>query len=98
RRRTPADPRGGIVVQSSPGGNASKTTSTTVPVTLRSLIPRGNQTFSGTVTGGNGRAPISGHEFFYQLDVPAGQPELNATITLHDAGNEFGAFLIDPQG
>jgi hypothetical protein len=65
---------------------------------LRSLIPVGNQTFSGTVTGGNGRAPISGQEFFYQLDVPAGQPELNATITVQDPGNQFGAYLINPQG
>jgi hypothetical protein len=67
-------------------------------VTLRSLIAPGNQTFSGTVTGGNGRAPISGQEFFYQLDVPAGQPELNATITAQDPGNQFGAYLINPQG
>ena len=98
RTSTPAQPgdaSGAIVVQSSHG---SRTTSTTVPVTLRSLIPAGNQTFSGTVTGGNGRAPISGQEFFYQLDVPAGQPELNATITVQDPGNQFGAYLINPQG
>ena len=99
RTRTPAQPgdaSGAIVVRSSSAGGS--TTSTTVPVTLRSLIPPGNQTFSGTVTGGNGRAPISGQEFFYQLDVPAGQPELNATITVQDPGNQFGAYLIDPQG
>ena len=100
RTRTPARPgdaSGAIVVRSSPAGGGS-TTSTTVPVTLRSLIPRGNQTFSGTVTGGNGRAPISGQEFFYQLDLPAGRPELNATITVQDPGNQFGAYLINPQG
>jgi hypothetical protein len=91
----PGDASGAIVVQSSHGGS---TTSTTVPVTLRSLIPAGNQTFSGTVTGGNGRAPISGQEFFYQLDLPAGKPELNATITVQDPGNQFGAYLINPQG
>lgn len=98
RTSTPAQPgdaSGAIVVQSSHGGS---TTSTTVPVTLRSLIPAGSQTFSGTVTGGNGRAPISGQEFFYQLDLPAGQPELNATITVQDPGNQFGAYLINPQG
>ena len=98
RTNTPAQPgdaSGAIVVQSTHGGS---TTSTTVPVTLRSLIPAGNQTFSGTATGGNGRAPISGQEFFYQLNVPAGQPELNATITVQDPGNQFGAYLIDPQG
>ena len=98
RTRTPAQPgdrSGAIVVQSAHGGS---TTSTTVPVTLRSLIPAGSQTFSGTVTGGNGRAPISGQEFFYQLDLPAGRPELNATITVQDPGNQFGAYLINPQG
>ncbi len=100
RTRTPAQPgdaSGAIVVRSSSARGGS-TTSTTVPVTLRSLIRAGNQTFSGTVTGGNGRAPISGQEFFYQLDVPAGRPELNATITVQDPGNQFGAYLIDPQG
>jgi hypothetical protein len=93
----PGDASGAIVVRSSPAGGGS-TTSTTVAVTLRSLIPRGKQTFSGTVTGGNGRDPISGQEFFYQLDVPARQPELNATITVQDPGDQFGAYLIDPQG
>ena len=100
KTRTPAQPgdaSGAIVVRSSSDRGGS-TTSTTVPVTLRSLIPPGNQTFSGTVTGGNGRSPISGQEFFYQLDVPAGQPELNATITVQDPGNQFGAYLIDPEG
>jgi hypothetical protein len=93
----PGDASGAIVVRSSSARRGSAT-STTVPVTLRSLIPPGNQTFSGTVTGGNGRAPISGQEFFYQLDVPAGQPELNATVTVQDPGNQFGAYLINPQG
>src|SRR5262249_8225033 len=37
-------------------------------------------------------------EFFYQLDMPAGRPELNATITVQDPGNQFGAYLINPQG
>ena len=84
--------------ESSPAHGGGSSTSTTVPVTLRSLIPAGDSTFSGTVTGGNGRAPISGQEFFYQLDVPAGKPELNATITVQDPGNQFGAYLINPQG
>jgi hypothetical protein len=94
----PGDASGAIVVRSSFTGSGSTTSTTTVPVTLRSLIPAGSQTFSGTVTGGNGRAPISGQEFFYQLDMPAGQPELNATITVQDPGNQFGAYLINPQG
>ncbi len=98
RRRSPATPVGRSSCSRVPAHGGGSTTSTTVPVTLRSLIPAGNQTFSGTVTGGNGRAPISGQEFFYQLDVPAGKPELNATITVQDPGNQFGAYLINPQG
>jgi uncharacterized repeat protein (TIGR01451 family) len=100
RTRTPVQPgdaSGAIVVRSNSVRGGS-TTSSTVPVTLRSLIPSGNQTFSGTITGGNGRAPISGQEAFYQLQVPAGKPELNATITVQDPGDQFGAYLIDPQG
>ena len=100
RTRTPAQPgdaSGAIVVRSN-SAHGGLATSSTVPVTLRSLIPSGNQTFSGTITGGNGRAPISGQEAFYQLQVPAGQPELNATITVQDPDNQFGAYLIDPQG
>ena len=98
--RTPAQPgdtAGAILVHSS-NGSGGPLSSTSIPITLRSLIPAGNTTFGGTVTGGNGRAPISGQEFFYQLDVPAGQPELNANITVQDPGNQFGAYLIDPQG
>jgi hypothetical protein len=100
RTHTPAQPgdASGAIVVSSGGSGRGPATATTVPVTLRSLIPSGNQTFSGTITGGNGRAPISGQEFFYQLDVPAGKPELNATITVQDPGNQFGAYLINPQG
>ena len=100
RTHTPAQPgdASGAIVVSSGGSGHGPATATTVPVTLRSLIPSGSQTFSGTITGGNGRAPISGQEFFYQLDVPAGRPELNATITVQDPGNQFGAYLIDPQG
>jgi hypothetical protein len=100
---TPADPgdtAGAIVVQSSNAKDPKNTTSTTIPVTMRSLIPiaSGSATFGGTVTGGNGRAPISGQEFFYEFDVANGVPELNADISVQDAGNQFGAYLINPQG
>jgi hypothetical protein len=94
----PGDAAGAIVVRARSRGRASATTST-IPVTLRSLIEPGNQSFTGTLSGGNGRAAISGQEFYYQLDLPAGQPELNATVTLADnPNNQFGAYLVDPQG
>ena len=72
---------------------------TTVPVTLRSLVPAGPAKFSGILTGGNGRDPFTGQASYYQIDVPSGAPELNATVTLkNDANNPFTALLISPTG
>ena len=66
---------------------------------MRSLIPTGAQSFTGTLTGGNGRDPISGQEFYYELNLPSGAPELNATVTNDDnPNNPFGAYLISPSG
>jgi hypothetical protein len=94
----PGDSSGSIVVASSGDGNAAAA-STSIPVTLRSLIPSGDQSFTDTLTGGNGRDEISGQEFYYQVPLAAGAPELNATVTLADnPDNPFGAYLIDPSG
>ncbi|HEY8625163.1 MAG TPA: S8 family serine peptidase [Solirubrobacteraceae bacterium] len=72
---------------------------TTVPVTLRSLIPAGHASFSGVLTGGNGRDPFTGQANYYQIDVPSGAPELNATVRLNnDADNPFTALLVSPTG
>ena len=71
----------------------------TVPVTIRSLIPSGDESFGQTLTGGNGREVSVGQEFYYQLDVGADQPELNAAIELADnPNNPFTAFLVGPNG
>jgi hypothetical protein len=96
----PGDASGAIVIGSSAGGSPhAASTSTTVPVTLRSQIPTGDQSFTDTLTGGNGRDPISGQEFYYQLNLPGGDPELNATVTLEDnPDNPFGVYLINPSG
>jgi hypothetical protein len=81
------------------GASASTLGTTTVPVTVRSLIPSGNQSFDQTLTGGNGRGLLQGQEFYYQLDVASGQPELNASVALADnPNNPFTAFLIGPNG
>jgi hypothetical protein len=41
----------------------------------------------------------AGEAFYYQVNVPAGRPELNATITLVDnPNNVFDAWLISPSG
>jgi hypothetical protein len=88
----PGDAAGAIVLQS--GGST-----TTVPVILRSLIPAGSTSFSGLLTGGNGRAYFIGQSNYYKLDLPAGQPALNAAVTLADnPDNVFDAWLVDPAG
>ena len=87
----PGDTSGAILF--SAGGST-----TTVPVTLRSLIPVGAASFSGTLTGGNGRGVNTGEAFYYQLNLPGGLPELNAQVQYADANNLLGAWLIDPAG
>jgi subtilisin family serine protease len=89
---TPGDAWGSIVLKSAG-------TTTTVPVTLRSLIPSAPTTFTADLTGGNGRSSITGETFYYQIDVPAGAPELNASVALaDDPDNPFTVFLISPSG
>jgi hypothetical protein len=71
----------------------------TIPVSLRSLVPTGATSFSGTLTGGNGRSVINGQTDYYQIALPAGEPALNATVTLADNPNNLlSAWLIDPSG
>ncbi len=95
---TPGDASGAIVINSTRGGQA-QTATTTIPVTLRSLIPSGNSSFTDTLTGGNGRGVTTGQTFYYQLNVPSGSPELNTTVTLGNNPNQpFGAWLVDPAG
>jgi hypothetical protein len=70
-----------------------------IPVTLRALAPTGPTTFAGVLTGGNGRASFTGVTEYYQLDLPAGDPELNASINLADnPNNQTYIWLIDPSG
>lgn len=71
---------------------------TTIPVTLRSLVPTPDPstTFTGTLTGGNGRQFNTGQSAYYQVAIPAGTPVLNAEITTPSAANTFVAELVDP--
>jgi hypothetical protein len=95
--KTPGDTAGALVIRSGPG--LAGGTTNTVPITLRSLAPTGPTTFSGVLTGGNGRQVNTGQANYYQLKLPAGQPELNASITLaDDPGNQTYAWLVDPSG
>jgi len=93
----PGDASGAIVLHSNVGPSFGR--QSTIPVALRSLIPPGQQTFTQTLTGGNGRSATTGVTFYYQLPLPAGVPELNASVTLADnPNNPFTAFLISPSG
>ncbi len=76
--------------------------SATIPVTLRSLVQvTGGGTFSGTLTGGNGRddLPGNGQINYYEFDVPAGSPNLSASVNLtNDGQRQINGYLIDPAG
>ncbi|HET9895461.1 MAG TPA: S8 family serine peptidase [Streptosporangiaceae bacterium] len=101
---SPGDAAGSIVVTSSAGTPAFAKV-TTIPVTLRGLVPtpaplQHTVTFSGTLTGGNGRAPNAGQTAYYQLDAPAFDtpPALNADISTGNANNTMFAELVSPDG
>jgi hypothetical protein len=91
--QTPGDRAGSIIITSR--GQPAET----VPVTLRSLAPSGATKFSDVLTGGNGRSVVNGVTKYYQVNVPAGAPALNASVTLADnPTNQTNAWLIDPSG
>ena len=90
---TPGDVAGSIELAS------ANNTAQSIPVTLRTLAPSGPTSFSGVLTGGNGRASFTGVTKYYQVNVPSGAPELNASINLADnPNNQTYIWLIDPSG
>jgi hypothetical protein len=93
---SPGDGIGSLLLRTSVAGKSTGTSS--VPIVLRSMVPTGGTTFTGTLTGGNGREPATGQTAYYALDLPAGEPELNASITVTDRYDLFSAELVDPQG
>jgi subtilisin family serine protease len=96
RVRTPVNPGDGAGSILLTGADGS---ATTIPVTLRSLIPPGQASWTGTLTGGNGRAFFTGESFYYQINLPAGEPELNASVALADnPNNPLDAWLVAPNG
>ncbi|KAA2267062.1 S8 family serine peptidase [Solihabitans fulvus] len=90
----PGDASGALVL------NAGADNRTTVPISVRALVDTAHGgSFSGTLTGGNGRQTDIGQTNFYQFDVPAGQRDIAANVSLSkDPGNSVVLFLIDPQG
>ena len=94
---TPGDEAGSIMVHNSanvPGFAVE----TSIPVTLRSLVPSLSTTFTGTLTGGNGRAPSTGQTAYYQVAVPSGTSALNVSVDTYNANNTLFAELVDPSG
>ncbi|HWH12566.1 MAG TPA: S8 family serine peptidase [Solirubrobacteraceae bacterium] len=74
-----------------------------IPVTVRTLVPTGlfagAGTFSGVLTGGNGRDPADAAANTYFFDVPPGQRDLDAHLSLaNDPNDTLIAYLVDPNG
>jgi len=89
----PGDESGAIVLR-------TPAESTTIPVTLRSLVPQPDPSvsFTGVLTGGNGRGLNNGQTSYYEFNVPAGEPMLNATVSIANSSNPFFIELVDPSG
>ncbi|MFE9421511.1 S8 family serine peptidase [Kitasatospora sp. NPDC006697] len=84
-----------VVVASSNG------TTTSVPVVLRSLVPLTGDTgtFTGTVTGGNGRASSPAQSFSWAFDVPKGKQDLRVGVSVAQDPKLFmQGVLVSPNG
>ena len=71
-----------------------------VGVTLRSLVSLAKGgTFSGVLTGGNGRPGNVGQVSYYAFDLAAGYNAITANVSLtKDFGQNVGAYLVGPDG
>jgi Subtilase family len=93
------DSSGSLVLTSAAGA-------VSVPVTLRGQVVTSQSvtgTFSGVLTGGNGRSPGEGQVASYSLEVPAKEPvmlrNLDVDISLaNDPANQVSAYLVSPGG
>jgi hypothetical protein len=98
----PGDSSGSIVLTSDRGGVDSYLgpESNSIAVTLRSRIDVATGgTFSGTLTGGNGRDPGQGQQEFYQFNVRPGVQDITANVSLaNDPTDPVGLFLVSPDG
>ena len=87
--------------QALPASPGALTATTTVPVTLRSTVPIGPEggTFSGLLTGGNGRQGAEAETNTYFFQVPPGETDLDASVKLaNDPGDQLIAYLVNPDG
>jgi Subtilase family len=89
----PGDLTGSLAISSPQSGASS------IPITLRSVIPVANGvgTFTGDLVGGNGRGYVPAQTLFYNVNVPQGEPALDLQVALgHGATDPFTAFLVSP--
>ncbi|HJP74075.1 MAG TPA: S8 family serine peptidase [Pseudonocardiaceae bacterium] len=97
---TPAKP--GDVSAAVEVDNSAAKTRYAVPLTLRSLVPvNGNAggSFSGIITGGNGRPGAPAQQNTYWFDVPGGQKDLDASVSLAgDLNQNVVGYLVSPEG
>ena len=92
----PGDAAGSIVIDGSAPGDQ-----TSIPVTLRGLVRAGpgGGSFSGVLTGGNGRPPGEGQVDYYQFRLGAGRQSITASVSLaSDVTDGVGAYLVSPDG
>jgi hypothetical protein len=99
---TPGDTSGSIVLTSTGGGVDPFIgfESNSIPVTLRSMIDVAHGgSFSGTLTGGNGRPNGEGQIQYYQFNVGSGHNSITANLSLaNDPTDPVGAYLVAPDG
>jgi len=91
----PGDESAAVTLRSAGWGDSS------LPVTLRSLVPitDGTGHFHATLIGGNGRGYVPAQTFFWNFDVPKGEPALDVQTKLAGKNNDpYFEYLVDPQG
>jgi len=96
------DSSGALVLNAGPAAGGQ----VTVPITVRGLVAAGlgpGGTFSGVLTGGNGRAPGEGQVAAYEFNVPSNLPlmlrDIDADVVLsNDPANQVSGYLIAPGG
>jgi hypothetical protein len=99
---TPGDSAGSIVLAASGDGldHTLGVEHNSIPVTLRSLVDLSNGgTFSGVLTGGNGRSPNEGQVNYFEFSVGPGHSSITANVSLsNDAADPIGTYLVNPDG
>ncbi len=95
----PGDYAASLELSSSLGGPAS------IPVVLRSLVnPAAGGTFSGLLTGGNGRQGNVGQDNYFSFTVRPGTGAISAALALANdplggtGGVVVGEYLVSPDG